>query len=107
MIKMVAFVKKRRELSREEFIRLWVEEHTKLSSILGMKGYRINVNLEPQPDGNRPPYDGSAEMWWEDEASMLAALSSEAGQVAGADTERFAESVEFAYTEEFVVLNGP
>jgi uncharacterized protein (TIGR02118 family) len=104
MIKMIAFVKKRKDLSRDQFIQLWVHENTKLSGILGMKGYRINVNLEPQPDDNEPPYDGTAEIWWDDEETMKNALNSEAGQRAGADIERFAESVEFTYTEEWVVI---
>lgn len=104
MIKMIAFVKKRADLSREEFIKRWVEDHTKLSSILGMKGYRINVTLEPEPDGNIAPYDGTAEMWWPDEATMRTALQSNAGLIAGEDTKRFAKSVTFAYTEEFIVI---
>lgn len=104
MIKMIASVRKRKDLTREEFIQRWVCEHTRLSSVLGMKGYRINVALSPQPLGNHPPYDGTAEIWWEDEASMLAALSSPEGVLAGQDTERFCESLEFVYTEEFVIL---
>lgn len=104
MIKMIVFVKKKPELSREEFIRLWVEEHTKLSKVLGMKGYRINVALEPHPGGGQPAYDGTAEIWWEDEASMFAALNSPQGVLAARDTERFCKTLEFIYTEEFVIL---
>lgn len=104
MIKMIAFVKKKPELSREEFVRLWVEEHTKLSKVLGMKGYRINVAIEPQPGGNQAPYDGTAEIWWEDLESMQAALSSSQGLLAAKDTERFCERLEFVYTEEFVII---
>lgn len=104
MIKMIAFVKKKAGLTREEFIQRWVHEHTKLSSVLGMKKYRINVALEPQPGDNRSPYDGTAEIWWEDEASMFAALNSPAGILAGEDTKRFCEQLTFAYTEEFVIL---
>lgn len=104
MVKMIAFVKKKPEISREEFIRLWVEEHTKLSKLLGMKGYRINVAIEPQPDGNQAPYDGTAEIWWEDLESMQAALSSPQGLLAAKDTERFCERLEFIYTEEFVII---
>lgn len=104
MIKMIALVKKKEGLSREEFIQRWVREHTKLSRVLGMKGYRINVALEPQPGSNQPPYDGTAEIWWEDEASMFAALNSAEGILAGQDTERFCEKLEFIYTEEFLII---
>jgi uncharacterized protein (TIGR02118 family) len=105
MIKMVAFVKKKAGLTREEFIQLWVEEHTKLSKILGMKGYRINIALEPQPMGNNEPlYDGTCEIWWEDEASMVNALNSPENVIAAKDTERFCDVLKFVYTEEFVII---
>lgn len=104
MIKMIAFVKKKPHLTREEFIQLWVEEHTRLSKILGMKGYRINIALEPQPGDNVPPYDGTAEIWWESLEQMQAALSSPENEIAGKDTGRFCEVLQFVYTEEFVVI---
>lgn len=104
MIKMIAFVKKKPHLSRDEFIQLWVEEHTQLSKILGMKGYRINIALEPQPDGNSPVYDGTCEIWWDNVESMQTALASPENDIAGKDTERFCEVLQFVYTEEFVII---
>lgn len=104
MIKMIAFVKRKAGLSREEFIQLWVHDHTQLSKILGMKGYRINIALEPQPGDNEPPYDGTAEIWWEDVESMQAALASPENLIAAQDTERFCEVLQFVYTEEFIVI---
>ena len=104
MIKMIAFVKRKAGLSREEFTRLWVEEHTKLSTILGMKGYRINIALEPQPGGDEPPYDGTAEIWWDDVATMQTALASPENVIAAADVALFAEVLQFVYTEEFLVI---
>lgn len=104
MIKMVAFVKKLPHLTREEFIQRWVHEHTELSKILGMKGYRINIALEPQPLENLPPYDGTAEIWWESVEQMSAALNSPENAIAGKDTERFCEVLQFVYTEEFVII---
>lgn len=104
MIKMIAFVKKKAHLTREEFIRLWVEDHTKLSKILGMKGYRINITLEPQPNGENPLYDGTCEIWWDSLDAMQSALSSPENDIAGKDTERFCEVLQFVYTEEFVII---
>lgn len=104
MVKMIAFVKRKAGLSREEFRRLWVEEHTQLSKVLGMKGYRINIALEPQPGDNEPPYDGTAEIWWEDIESMQAALASPQNELAAADVARFADVLHFVYTEEFIVI---
>jgi uncharacterized protein (TIGR02118 family) len=110
MIKMIAFVKRKPHLSREEFIRLWTEEHTKLSKILGMRGYRINIALEPQPGPtadappNMPPYDGTAEIWWDSVEHMQAALASPENAIAAADTDNFCEVLQFVFTEEFVII---
>jgi uncharacterized protein (TIGR02118 family) len=104
MIKMIAFVKRKAGLSREEFTRLWVEEHTQLSKILGMKGYRIKIALEPQPGDNQPPYDGTAEIWWDDLETMQRALASPENVIAAADVARFADVLHFVYTEEHLII---
>lgn len=110
MIKMIAFVKRKPGLTREEFIRLWTGEHIQLSKPLGMVGYRINIALEPQPGAtadaapNDPPYDGTAEIWWESLEQMQAALASPQNVLAAKDTERFCDVLQFVFTEEFVVI---
>lgn len=105
MIKMIAFVKRKAGMSRKEFAQYWTEEHIKLSVPLGMKGYRINIALEPQPmDNNPPPYDGIAEIWWEDVESMQAALNSPQNEIAGADVNNFVDVLHFVYTEEYVIV---
>jgi uncharacterized protein (TIGR02118 family) len=110
MVKMIAFVKRKAGLSREDFIRLWTVEHVQLSKPLGMKGYRINIALEPQPGAtadsppNEPPYDGTAELWWESVEHMQAALASPQNVIAANDTERFCDVLHFVFTEEFVVI---
>lgn len=104
MIKMIAFVKRKEGLSRDEFIRRWVHDHTKLSKVLGMKGYTINIALEPQPLNNKPPYDGTAEIYWESLGHMQQALASPENDIAAKDTERFCEVLEFVFTEEHVII---
>lgn len=105
MIKMVAFVKRKAGMTREEFAQYWTTEHVKFSVPLGMKGYRINIALEPQPmDNNPPPFDGTAEIWWDDLETMQAALSSPQNDIAGADISNFADVVQFVYTEEHVIV---
>ena len=103
MIKVVAFVKKRSDLSREEFVRRWVEEHPKISRALGASPYRINIAHSPQEDATVPPYDGTAEMYWPDRATFRAALASPEGRRAAEDVRNFAASVELAVVDEWVV----
>ncbi len=101
-LKVVALVRKLPGLSREEFTRLWVEEHTRISVPLGMSPYRINI-VTDTPDGHMPPYDGSAEMYWPSRLALDAALASEQGALAGTDTARFASEVTLLIVDEHEV----
>ena len=50
MIKLIALLKAKPGISREEFKRLWVDNHTKISKqIPGILGYRINIATARQP----------------------------------------------------------
>lgn len=107
MIKLVAFVRRKSGLSPAEFGAYWTRVHAPLASrIPGMRGYRINLAQDP---GGMPaaPYDGSAEIWFDDRAAMEAGLASPEGAVAGEDVANFAEPVTFLVTEEHVILPGP
>lgn len=95
-------MKKRPELNRDEFVRLWVDEHTRVSVPLGMSPYRINI-VTDTPDGREPVYDGSAEMYWPSRAALDAALGSDQGMLAGTDTERFASEVTLLIVDEHEV----
>ena len=100
---MIALVRRRQDLDREEFVRRWTEEHVRLSSVLGMSPYRINIARAPQDDGSTPQYDGTAEMHWPDLATFRAALASPAGVLAGEDVASFAASVELVVVDEHVI----
>lgn len=106
MIKLVALVRRRPDLDLYAFRDYWLNTHAPLAAAIpGMRGYRINIAGDP---GAQPaaPYDGSAEIWFDDSAAMEAGLGSEQGRIAGEDTTHFAESLEFLVTEEHVILGG-
>ena len=110
MIKLIALLKRKPGISREEFKRRWLEDHTKLSTrIPGVLGYRINIATDRQPDGTgaEPPYDGTAEMWWESIDAMEAAFKTDIGVAAGADADQFCEVRLHIYTEENILIAGP
>lgn len=104
MIKLVALVTKKPGLTRDEFRDYWIGTHAPLAAAIpGMRGYRINIAGDP--GGQTPaPYDGSAEIWFDDRGAMEAGLASPEGSVAGEDTTHFAESIQFLVTEEHVIL---
>lgn len=110
MVKLIAFLKRKPGMSREEFARRWVQQHTKLSSKLpGLRGYRINIatNRQPEGTGPEPIYDGTAELWWDDINAMEAAFATELGRRAGEDADQFAEVRIHLYTTEHIIIAGP
>jgi uncharacterized protein (TIGR02118 family) len=107
VIKLIALLKRKPGLSREDFARRWLHEHTKLSSKLpGLLEYRINLATleQPDPEGSEPLYDGTAELWWESLEAMEASFASEMGKAAGADADEFCEVRLHIYTEEHFVV---
>ena len=110
MIKLIALLKRKQGLSREAFEHRWLHEHTKLSGKLpGLRGYRINIANEYQPEGigAEPVYDGTAELWWDSVEEMEASFASDIGVAAGKDADEFCEVRIHIYTEEHFVVPGP
>lgn len=105
MIKVIALVKKRSDLTMEEFERIWTKEHTPLAVRLGQKPYRVNI-IRSAVDADRPaPFDGTAEMYWPSEEAFRAALASPAGLIAGKDVANFAEQVQLVIVDEHVITD--
>ena len=109
MVKMIALLKRKPGMSREDFNERWLVEHTKLSSQLpGCREYRINLCLPQQPEGtgDEPIYDGTAKLWWDNMAQMEQCFASDTAQIAGADVDLFCELRVHFYTQEYLVVSG-
>lgn len=110
MIKLIALLKRKPGMTREEFAKRWVEEHTQISRKLpGLRGYRINIATARQPEGadQEPLYDGTAEMWWDSVDEMEASFNTEIGKRAGNDGDSFTVVRQHLYTEEYDIVSGP
>lgn len=93
MIRLEFALRRKSGLSREDFHQYWRDTHgplvAKHSTTLGIHRYiqlhtlddPINDALAEARGGMEPPYDGVAELWWENPGT-LAAAGSEAGQAA-------------------------
>ncbi len=104
MVKLIALLKRKSELSKETFAKRWLEEHVKLSAQMpGLLEYRVNIVREEQ-EGAEAHFDGTAELWWESLEAMEAAFASEIGKAAGADADDFCEQRIHIYTEEHLVV---
>ena len=104
MIKMIFLVHRRPELSRDEFQKRWRETSGPIGSkIPGVRKY-VQHHAVPGPDGTEPPYDGFAEMWWDDATSLQKALESPEGQAAVEDIETIVGRQEVFVAEQHVMV---
>jgi uncharacterized protein (TIGR02118 family) len=106
MIKLIALLKRKPDITPEQFAQRWLYEHTRLSHKLpGLLRYRINIATAYQPAGMNaePLYDGTAELWWESTEAMEASFNTAIGMEAGADGDSFTTIRLHIYTDEYDV----
>ena len=101
MTKLMVFLTKRADLSREEFRRYWREVHGPLGA--KMPGVRRYVQNHGIADG--APFDGVAEMWFDDMAALQAAFASPEGAAAAADVPNLLAGTQMMVVEEVAVID--
>jgi uncharacterized protein (TIGR02118 family) len=91
VIKLVFVIRRRAELSPEEFHRYWLDEHGPLArsllTSLGARRYVQTHTLETElhgalaaSRGTAEAHDGVAEIWWDSLEAFVAASTTEEGQ---------------------------
>ena len=95
MIRLTFVLRRKPELSREDFQSYWRSTHgplvAKHAQHLNVLRYvQVHTLEDPANDamaaargGMEPPYDGVAELWWRTREDLAAGLGSEEGQAAG------------------------
>ena len=94
MIKLVFCVRRRSDLSADDFKRYWIENHAPLvkkhAAAVGAKRYLQSHTLDDDINaalrasrGAAEAFDGIAELWWDSRDALTAALSRPEGQAAG------------------------
>lgn len=94
MIKLTFAVRRRSDVEPAEFHRYWRDQHgplvRSLQSVLGVRRYvqthRMETTLNDLLRASRralEPFDGVAELWWDDLDALVAATSSPEGSAAG------------------------
>src|SRR5262245_16022397 len=97
-------------MSVEAFQQYWRTRHADV--VVKMPGIRRYVQSHARPSGYRKgalPYDGIAEMWFDDTAAMKALRADPAYAAVQADEAHFIDRSRMALliTEEHVILDGP
>lgn len=103
-VKMIALLKVTPGMTRDEFIKRWVDEHAPFTlKFPNLKGYFINIPIEDyQQIEGALPYDGTAELFWDSIEDAKADFASAASAAAEADADKFSFVREHIFVEEFV-----
>ena len=97
MQKAVNLLVRRDDMTHEEFVEYWLEEHAPMAeSLPGVYRYTTSIPNDPE----RSAYDGIAELYLAEGTSAGAVFSTEAGERVQADTENFLDND----ASEFIVL---
>jgi uncharacterized protein (TIGR02118 family) len=101
VIRRFGLVRKRPELSRDEFLARWTGEHSEIAGRLpGLRGYVIHVL-----DGEAPPFDGIAVTTFDSREDAERAFADPVLAEGLARTrEELAASVEVYFAEEHVIV---
>lgn len=101
MIRRFSLVRKRPELSSEEFLARWTGEHVEIAKRLpGLRGYVIHL-----VDDEAVPYDGIAITTFDSRADAERAFSDpELAEGLARTRDEFASSVDVYFTTEHVIV---
>ena len=82
MLKVISLLKRRDDMSREEFYN-WAKEHAaRGAKIPTLKQYRMNVARLDEPEA---AFDAVSEMWFDDVAAFDAGFATDVGKAARED----------------------
>jgi uncharacterized protein (TIGR02118 family) len=110
LLKRISTLKRRPEITEEDFRREWKIHADHVRKMPGVSGYRQNVVVARELVKGKPcgyddlPIDGIVELWFEDTGKLEAAFASAAGQATMAHAKTFlAEITAFLVAERRIV----
>ena len=106
MVKLIYCISKKPEMSVEEFQAYWRGTHAPIAAAIpGVRRY-VQCHVVPELYGRekQPPFDGAAELWFDDLESMRAAMRSPEVQAALEDEKNF---IDHSRVASFVTTEKP
>ena len=93
MVHVQIWVRKKELLSDEEFVEYWLDHHAPIArdGFEHLTGYSVTF-VTRSPEGQERPYDGVADMTFDDRDGFRADMSGEANARATKDLETFASA---------------
>lgn len=102
MLKVISLLKRKEDMSLEEFRKWALKEHPGLGKQLpGVRHYRMSVVLEDDPD---LPCHAVSEFWFDDDAARQAAFATPEGKAAADDAAAHCSARVHLLTEEKTLI---
>ena len=100
MVRVHIWIRKREGMSAEDFGKRWLEEHAPIArdGYQYLKTYTVDL-VTRVPEGQQAPYDGVAELTWDDREGFSADMKSEAAARGTEDLKSFADSFGLLFVE--------
>jgi len=104
VVKVHIWLRKKEEISAAEFGEYWLTRHAPISrnGYEHLKGYVVDL-VSRVPEGQEAPYDGVAELSWDDREGFSADMKSEAARQATEDLKNFTSAAGLLFIEQTVV----
>jgi uncharacterized protein (TIGR02118 family) len=102
--KVQIWVRKKPEMSSEEFRDHWINTHAPIArdGYEFLKGYTVHL-VTGAPEGQEVPFDGIATLAWDDRDGFRADMKSEAAARGNEDLQSFAAAFGLLFIEEHQV----
>ena len=102
-VKRIGLVKKRKDLSYEQFVDHWLNVHAELCKKLPNM-LRYSVNLVDREQVEAFGYEGFSELFFESAEALAASLSSPEGKTLLSDLPNFTDSIHPLVVEDYLML---
>ncbi len=104
MVRVHIWVRRKDGMSAEDFRDYWLTDHAPIArdGYPNLRSYEVSL-VTKVPEGQRAPYDGVAELTWDDREGFSADMKSEAASRATEDLSSFADSFGLLFVDHAVV----
>jgi len=103
LIKVIFLLNRRTEISRDDFIKHYLEKHAPIAKQMpGLRNYVVNTAIV-RP-GKEPIFDGASELWFDSLDSYRQAFASAQGKLTSEDADKFIGKTTTLIVDEHVII---
>jgi uncharacterized protein (TIGR02118 family) len=109
MVKAIYFINRKPGMELEAFRHYWINDHARIvREVPELRRYVQSHTIDQFYRGGEPPYDGIAELWYDDTAAMRRIADTSASRAAADDDAKFLDMSKFGFvlTEEHAIIDG-